>query len=551
MNDHTERIQVRSHVGRDLLQSAGLFTKDKHVVWEYVSNGLQYVDNGVGPVVRVTINNSKHQIAIQDNGRGMDWEGLQNFFFMHGENLDRKQGRGGRGYFGTGKSAAFGIADLLRVTTVKDGKRSKLELARKDIEKYDSGDNIPLRILEREVPSPEPNGTLIEIEQIQIKAISQRDIIVFIERHLARWNRGVKVWVNSHLCEFSEPFISKTHTFEAEGEIGQILGPVKLIVKVSNAPLEEDLRGVSIFSNSVWHETTLAGNEKEMSQYIFGEVDVPKLDYDKSPIRPFNVSRSMRLNVENEIVRTIYAFIGQSVEIVRRELLEEEKRRKSDELSKKLESQAREIADLINDDFNDYRSQLAKARAHASGGYDNFDPLDTEFQVDPEGESLAFGTQTPAEIVSADGALGAEGNGESDGGDPRQMNPEVQSTSDDSEHLGTSAAEVSTKRKSRGGFQIEFRNHGSENMRARYAADERTIYVNLDHAQLVNALSNRTVDDIVFKRLAYEVAFAEYAIALSSELARQGAYLDFFEPISDIRETMNRIATKAAYLYTE
>ena len=83
-----------------------------------------------------------------------------------------------------------------------------------------------------------------------------------------------------------------------------MLGDVELVIKVSKAPLEQDLRGISIFSNGVWHETTFAGSEnKEMAHYIFGEIEVPKLDDDKSPIAPFDVSRSMRLNPENETAR--------------------------------------------------------------------------------------------------------------------------------------------------------------------------------------------------------------------------------------------------------
>ncbi len=37
-------LRVRSHVGRDLLQSAALFKHEHSVVWEYVSNGLEYKD---------------------------------------------------------------------------------------------------------------------------------------------------------------------------------------------------------------------------------------------------------------------------------------------------------------------------------------------------------------------------------------------------------------------------------------------------------------------------------------------------------------------------
>src|SRR5678816_1097710 len=116
MND----LFVKSHVARDLLQSAGLFRTEKLVVWEYVSNGLQYVSAGTNPVVKVTLDSKRKRITVQDNGRGMDWQGLKNFFVMHGENIDRQQGRPGRGFFGTGKSAAFGIADTLCITTVRN-----------------------------------------------------------------------------------------------------------------------------------------------------------------------------------------------------------------------------------------------------------------------------------------------------------------------------------------------------------------------------------------------------------------------------------------------
>src|SRR6266446_4373448 len=150
---------VRSNVARDLLQNAGLFKTDKLVVWEYVSNGLQYVNPGTNPVVRVQLDSKNKKVVIADNGRGMDWAGLQNFFVMHGENIDRREGRPGRGRFGTGKSAAFGIAALLRITTVRNRKRSTVELSRSDIEKMTSEDPIPVRKIEKEITTDQPNGT--------------------------------------------------------------------------------------------------------------------------------------------------------------------------------------------------------------------------------------------------------------------------------------------------------------------------------------------------------------------------------------------------------
>ena len=125
----------------------------------------------------------------------MDWTGLQNFFVMHGENLDRKQGRAGRGRFGTGKSAAFGIANQLRITTVKQGKRSQVELTRASIEAMNSEDPIPVQVIEQEVATSQPNGTTIEIENINLRSLDQAGIIHYIERHLAHWSKNAAVFV--------------------------------------------------------------------------------------------------------------------------------------------------------------------------------------------------------------------------------------------------------------------------------------------------------------------------------------------------------------------
>ena len=59
-----DQIFVRSHVARDLLQNAALFKTDKLVVWEYVSNSLQYVDPSTNPSVNVTIDSKKKKISV-------------------------------------------------------------------------------------------------------------------------------------------------------------------------------------------------------------------------------------------------------------------------------------------------------------------------------------------------------------------------------------------------------------------------------------------------------------------------------------------------------
>jgi hypothetical protein len=541
------QLYVKSHARRDFEQTAAVFRTEKQVVWEYVSNGLQYVDPGVNPVVRVTLDAKNKRITIADNGRGMTWKDLENFFVMHGENQDRKRGLAGRGRFGTGKSAAFGIASKLRITTNRLGKRSSVELSRKDVETMGSADSIPVRTIEREVATKDPNGTIVEISEINLRTLDQAGIIAFIERHLAKWSKNATVFVNNHECEFEEPAVAETKTFSPEGEAKTALGDVTLTLKVAKAPLDQELRGVSVFANGVWYETTLAGSEgREMSQYIFGEIDVPKLDQDTSPIPPFDQTRSMQLNPSNDLVRAIYAFVGQKVEEVRKGLVEAERKRRESEDAKRLRSQASEIARVINEDFNAFRQRLAQTRAKAKGGTDLYG---AEPGGKGPGDDLAAGTSVPATVVAPIGGIGSTGGNGGSGGVPRRLSPQVTPAGDDAELKGQSAGGAQGKAKPSGGFDVQFLNMGDQDFRAKYEADQRVINVNLDHPQLATAKASSSIDDPTFKRLAYEVAFSEYAMALAQELANSGEYTELYEPVVDVRRTLDRVSRQAASLY--
>src|SRR5450759_3285453 len=182
MSEPTPDLLVRSHVGRDVLAQAAQFKTEAPVVWEYVVNSLQYVDAGTQPKVEVTVKGKS--ITISDNGSGMDHEHLAHFFTMHAENLDRRAGRLGRGKWGTGKSAAFGIANVLRVDTIRGGFRNVVELTRVAIESS-GGEAIRPDWRERNQPVEEPNGTVITVDDLVIPRVDKAAIIEYIERNLS------------------------------------------------------------------------------------------------------------------------------------------------------------------------------------------------------------------------------------------------------------------------------------------------------------------------------------------------------------------------------
>src|SRR5215510_12838330 len=206
-------LKVTSHVGRDLLQSAAAFKTDYSVVWEYVVNSLQYVDEGVLPKIQVLVRPRSKEIEISDNGRGMTATDLQRFFRMHAENIDRQRGRPGRGKFGTGKSAAFGIGQLLRVDTRRHNNRNVVELTRAAIDNP-HGDDIPIQWLVRNEATPLANGTTVTIGNIVLQKINAQEIIDYIERHLQAFRvRQPEVAVNEHVCEYREPQVVESFTF--------------------------------------------------------------------------------------------------------------------------------------------------------------------------------------------------------------------------------------------------------------------------------------------------------------------------------------------------
>jgi len=253
----------------------------------------------------------------------------------------------------------------------------------------------------------------------------------------------------------------------------------------------------------------------------------------------------MKLNPNNDIVRAIYAFIGQKIEEVRKDLVKAESRRKAEEDTRRLAKQASEIADVINEDFQEFRHRVTKVKALSTGAVDRGRPSIGE----GDGEELRAGNEVHAKMISEIGAVGSPGSGGGGGGTlPPFRNPLVEPT-ENGQKLGKPSATKGERLKSSGGFRVEFKNMGSESHRAQYEHDTRTIFINLDHPQLVAAKGSADVTEPLFKRLSYEVAFSEYAIALAREL--QEEYLEPSDAIFDIRETLNRVARKAARLYAE
>jgi hypothetical protein len=539
-------LHVTTHVGRDVLAQAAQFKTEAASVWEYVVNSLQYVSPGVEPKVEVTV--TRHSIMISDNGEGMDEERLRHFFTMHGENLERRAGRIGRGKWGTGKSAAFGIANVLSVDTVCNKVRNVIDLNREAIEES-SGESIPLDWKVQNAQVDAPNGTVVTISDVLLPRVDKAAIIEYIERNLSAFRgRSPIVAVNAHVCEYHEPPIQKTYAFLPSEKQAEVLGQIELTIKASKTPLREWEQGVAVLAgpgNLVAIERGGIGH-KEFGNYLFGEVDVPALETHPTSLEPFDGSRSLTLNPKHPVVAVLVGFIGSKVEQVRQELMDEHKTAREEEEARRLAKQADALADILNDDFRSQINRLRDIRAATSRPGSAAATHGTAAQGGNEADFWIQGLDEPGDIDTDTGPHERSVGGK---GRPAPNVPKVGTPSADGQSVLSPAGETGNRPRPRGGFTVDFRNLGPDEDRSLYDATSMTIIINLDHPVVAAALSRDGIENISFRRLSYEIAFSEYAIALSYEMVNRDPAMPADDVLYDIRATLKRITRAAAPLY--
>ena len=549
MSESVKDLKVTSNVGRDILASASLFKADYAVVWEYVVNSLQYCAPRVTPVIDIDLQQRKKLIAISDNGLGMNEQDLEHFFMMHGENKERKAGRIGRGKYGTGKSAAFGIGKGLKVDTRKNGRRNVVILTR-DVIEQSAGLNVPLDWQIQNEECADIDGTTVTIFDIEVK-VTEKSIAGYIEKHLQHFQHQTpKIAVNSHVCSYKEPEVDRSKEFTPNKVQADIIGgDVKLVVNVSKIPL-----GVSEFGIQV---TAGAGNcvaiesagvdKKELGNYLFGTVDVPLLESSTGPVEPYDQTRNLQLNPNHPVAQCLIGFIGASLDQVRKELVRETKDAQQDEQLRRLAQEASKIADILNDDFKEMRDRLQDIRsgtgrkATATGMFGGGE------EGGDEPGSYVKGTKEPG-----DTRVKPRPGGPGDGTKRGRKDPNISVSGDPNPDGDDAVDPIGGKKKKRrpaGGFKVEYKPLGQDEPRSHYDSSTLTILLNTEHPVLAAAQAGGEIEDPAFKRLSYEIAFSEYALGLGYELANDDPGFPADDLLYEVRTSLNRVSKAAAPLY--
>ena len=547
-----KQLKIVSHVGRDILQSAQSFKTPEAAVWEYVVNSLQYVDAGVVPRVEITLDAKARKITIADNGSGMDFAGLEHFFTMHGENQERRKGVPGRGKFGTGKSAAFGIGTVLEVSTTRSGKRQTVRVDHTAITNAD-GDSVPVTFLERDKAAPgDANGTTVVISGITAD-IKREPVVSLIERHLSAFRGSPVVTVNGRPCEIRRPVAALTQDFKPPSNVAAKTGDITLTISASSAPLDPSHRGVQITvgpDNLVAIES--AGvDSKEYGHFLFGHVDCPALD-DDDLVAAYGNNRDLTLNKAHPVAIALIAFIGASLEQVRVALVAEGKKQRAEADAKRLKKTTSKIEDILNDDLKDFRDRLEgmgnnRRRRTPLDGQAGGEEDSRNKVVDSDGDAIGFedgiaGENTDDPIDGDDTGFGGGGSGT-----PGGENASAAATQDD-EGDKAIGSDGSGRSRLRGGLHVDFNHFGEDEDRYYWDQAARAIVINLDHP-VVKAAKALGDDEASFRRLMYEIAFTGYAVALADLHFERDPALDSSDATYEIRAALKRVWANAAALY--
>ena len=460
---------------------------------------------------------------------------------MHGENLHRKRRKATRGKFGTGKTAAFGMANQLTIDTVQKGLRNQVLLTRGDIRSAKDGGAFPVKHLVADKPTDDQDGTTVTVSAfVSQSKPGVEKVSRFVTRHLGRFRGRAQVLINGIICEFKEPAHEVLARVCPPRDLQEHLGKVELIIKKARVPLPKELQGIDILSKGILHETTLVGIEDgEHARHIFGEVDLPILEDGEWDIPPYDNTRSLQLNDQNPAVARLKGWLSCELKLIHEQLTKEAEQKRKSEQSKRLRREAKRIQDILNDDFVEQELKLERARRAT-------DSAGVKAVEDTPGDDgfLPGKGEIPTDQQQAGNEHG-EGNGGSEAGEGETPRPGPSLVEGEDKGRKTGQREGKQRRR-RGVFSLEYENASQEEARSRFDAETKTIWINLDHLQIAQALERNkgNTASLQFREVSYEIAAVEYSLALEHVRLENDEASDPEDSLYNVRETIDRITRR-------
>lgn len=284
------------------------------------------------------------KIEVEDNGDGMTFDEVNDYFLRIGRNRRKEKqpnscGRKPTGKKGLGKLALFGLGNKITIITKKENSQVKFTLDYNQILEWEGTDYTPTY---ETTDIGDETGTIIILEELKRKTnypieeyansisklfnFKDKDFKVFISL-----NDGESIEIHNKL-----KYENITPQFEWDfGEIKNIANSDyenKVIGKLitTEKPLKPGLRGITLFANGRMVNSAEFFGRSESSHfysYLTGWLDVDFID--DYPDDYISTDRQS-LNWENEVTNKLKAYLSETLKALeqlwrkkRKELKEE------------------------------------------------------------------------------------------------------------------------------------------------------------------------------------------------------------------------------------
>ena len=234
-------------------------------------------------------------ITIRDDGSGMDDDQVQNEYLVVGRNRRRDGGGvipGERimGRKGIGKLAGFGIATLMSVTTVKNGRMTELTLDVNSLKTQNNQTaNIPIEGKIKAAAQEIPQGTVITLKKLKHRSpIDLASLRESLSRKFSRTVRG-RMRIHTNGQEIGEPNLDIEYRFPLDDFQEETLPDGSTIIyyyAFAESPIKStQLRGFTIYARGKTAqappfffnvEGTASGQHS--TKYVTGAIEADFLD---------------------------------------------------------------------------------------------------------------------------------------------------------------------------------------------------------------------------------------------------------------------------------
>ena len=253
-------------------------------------------------------NEDKKTIIVSDDGNGMTFSELNEYFLKIGRNrrveMHKDETEGGRkvlGKKGLGKLSMFGVGKKITISTIKSGIKNTFVMDYKQL-KVCEGNVYKPEVIERCVKTNERNGTTFLIEELSRKSDFdieglyrnlQSRFHIYSDKFVVHINNNNKYEINSNdipedKCQFiwcfpedfEKDFCTETDRLKDLFEFGKENG-VHGKIYTSQTPLNKAVQGIVLFSRGKLvqeHSTFDDRANDNFFQYMSGSFDVDFID---------------------------------------------------------------------------------------------------------------------------------------------------------------------------------------------------------------------------------------------------------------------------------